>query len=299
MTVRRLLALAVCVVAALFFTGMAPATAEDGSLLVDLPGDSTGFVDDPGAPLIDVERLAPGYVRSSTFEIRNASPYAARLDLSFFDVADEENGCMRQEIDEQGEECAADGGELSAALRASVTTESTAGAETLWEGEFADLRDGVTLAESMPADTTWSLRATLSLPWEATNDTMTDTVRFGLRLVAESQEGGRSEVAGPLATIGGAAGVGPSGTGRPAGASVLGPLAGGPRVGLPMTGSSISLWMLLLDLAVLVGGVLLVRAGRRPDVPAGRPRPHRAPAPAGGGRTRARPPARHARLRSR
>jgi hypothetical protein len=272
MTVRLLLTLAAWVIAALLFTGTAPATAKGGPfLLVDLPGDSKGFTHEPRAPLLDVEALAPGRSTSAIVDVRNASGTPVRLDLKTLRPVDDENGCLRPETREPGEGCAADGGELSRWLRASVVRIRPSGAATLWSGAFTDLAAGVKLVSAMPARSTWRLRMTLSLPWRATNEVMSDTVRFGLRLAAECNDGRRAEIVGPQATVGGDGGT--SGPGHAPGPSKLSLLASGPRVGLPMTESSVSLWVLLLDLALPLGGVLLVvRSARRRAAPARRPR---------------------------
>jgi hypothetical protein len=44
------------------------------------------------------------------------------------------------------------------------------------------------------------------------------------------------------------------------GGEVLAAVGSGPQVGLPMTGATISLWLLLLDLFLLTAGAGLVRA---------------------------------------
>jgi hypothetical protein len=271
MTVRQLLTLATWVIATLLLTGTAPATATGGpSLLVDLPGDSRGFTHEPRGPLLDVEALAPGRSTSAIVDVRNASGTPVRLDLETLRPVDDENGCERPETREPGEGCAADGGELSRWLRASVVHIRPSGEATLWSGAFADLAAGVRLVSAMPAQSTWRLRMTLSLPWAATNEVMSDTVRFGLRLAAECNDGRRSEIVGPPATVGGDGGT--SGPGHAPGLSRLSLLASAPRVALPMTESSVSLWVLLLDLALPLGGVLLVRSARRRAAPARRPR---------------------------
>ncbi|MCW2808576.1 MAG: hypothetical protein JWQ93_2531, partial [Marmoricola sp.] len=199
-----------------------------------------------------------------------ASGTPVRLDLKTLRPVDDENGCVRPETREPGEECAADGGELSRWLSASVVRIHPSGAATLWSGAFTDLAAGVELLSDMPAGSTWRLQMTLSLPWRATNDVMSDTVRFGLRLAAECNDGRRAEIVGPRATVGGDGGT--SGRGDAPGSSMLSLLASGPRVALPMTESSVTLWVLLLDLALPLGGVLLVRSARRRAAPARRPR---------------------------
>ena len=121
--------------------------------------------------------------------------------------------------------------------------------------------NGSTLGGTLHAGGTWALRVTVSLPIEAANYTMADTVSFGVRLTAEAT-GASSMVSSPEQHLGAASGGQPTDGGAqtvsaPDGGKP-GALAVGPDVELPMTGASISLSMLLVDAGLLlVGGVLL------------------------------------------
>jgi hypothetical protein len=261
---RRLVVLVMLVLCGLGLS-VAPATADGGSLLVDVPGDAVGFTHDPTVPLVHVERLAPGSSPSSGFAVRNTSPDTARLVLTVLDLVDDENGCLRQELAAPDEECYADGGELSAALVVDVTRDDQP-QTSLWSGNFRDLSRGVQLTDALPAGATWPLHVTITMLRDATNATMSDVASFGVRLTAE-YSAGYSAVSAPGTAIDGDA-SGHQGSAQAAaapGSSVLGPLASGPRVGLPMTGASISLAMLLVDAALLLlGGVLVAWSRRRP-----------------------------------
>lgn len=228
----------------------APAHAADGGLRVE------------GGPMT-FDGLAPGWSRSGTVQVHNDSPYDARIDVLVTDLTSSENSCERPEQRAPGEECDADGGELGDWLRATVTRDSGADpsmdAEPLWSGDLEDLVDGVTLSDSLPPGQSLPLRFRIELPAEAGNDTMTDSVTFTSRFVGSSAEGGESVVAGPQVTTGAS---GPTG-GPGLGGDVLAAAGSGPQVTLPMTGGTISLWLLLLDLFLLIVGALLVRAARR------------------------------------
>jgi hypothetical protein len=225
-----------------------PASADDGSLLIDVPGDGIGFTHDPGRAFLDVQKLYPGGSGSGEFEVRNASPHDATLDLLATGVVSDENGCLQPESREPGEGCGADGGELQDWLVVTISREGN-DARELWQGTLGGLAAGVDLAATMPAGATWRLRMTVALPQAASNDTMTDSVTFGTRLTATSTDA-TSTVAGPQV---GATGDQPPPTS----------LVAGPQVGLPGTGASVSLWMLVLDALVLAAGACLVVAARR------------------------------------
>jgi hypothetical protein len=227
-----------------------PAWADDGSLLVDVPGDGVGFTHDPAKPFLDVSRIYPGGSGSGYLDVRNASTYDAKLDLAVLDLDSEENGCLRQEVREPGEQCDADGGELESWLDVTVTREDISGGvpdQVLWQGPIGSLSAGADLSASFPAGATWRLRMTVALPAAATNETMSDSLTFDARLTASSP-GGTSTVDGPQVDV-----AGP----RPHHAG----LVDGTQVLLPGTGASVSLWMIVLDALVLATGTALVWAG--------------------------------------
>jgi hypothetical protein len=118
----------------------------------------------------------------------------------------------------------------------------------------------VTLSEALAPGESLPLRFRIELPVGAGNDTMSDSVTFASRLVGTSAEGGESVIAGPKVTTR-ASGPADTGSGDPGlGGEVLAAVGSGPQVGLPMTGATISLWLLLLDLFLLIAGAGLVRA---------------------------------------
>ena len=239
----------------------APASADPGGLLVDVPGDGVGFTHDPSAAGMSFLDLAPGISKVQDLQVRNDSLYAAELRLTARDVVSHENSCERPEQRASDEDCADGAGELPAWLEIGVDRTDTG--ESLWRGTLSDLESGAVLSESFPAGATWPLRLTVGLPWEAPNETMSDSVGFGLRLGAESAEG-TSEVAAPGIAVGSGGADGRLGVGGPGTrGGLLGGFAGGPRVGLPGTGATVSLWMLLLDAGVLATGLALVLFARR------------------------------------
>src|SRR4051812_1496832 len=66
---RRVAVVAVCLGSLLLLGG--PASADDGSLLVDVPGDGMGFTHDAGGPFLDVQRLYPGSSGAGELDVRN------------------------------------------------------------------------------------------------------------------------------------------------------------------------------------------------------------------------------------
>jgi hypothetical protein len=253
--VRRTTARAVVRAAVLAALGFAllsggPAFADDGSLLVDVPGDGVGFTHDPGAPFLDVSRMYPGSSGSGYLDVRNASAYDATLNLAVLDLVSQENGCQRPEMRVPGEQCDADGGELEDWLEVTVTREDLPGGapdKVLWQGDLGSLASGADLGGSFPAGATWRLRMTVALPQAAGNETMSDSLTFDARLTATSS-GGTSTVDGPQVDV-----SGPK--------AHAGGLLPGPSVALPATGATVSLWMLLLDALVLGVGASLVWVG--------------------------------------
>jgi hypothetical protein len=273
--VRRLVVVAALALAVLG-SGMCPATAEPGYLRVDVPGDGYGFTHDPQVPLVLADRLAPGYGVDSTLSVQNSSDTAAALSLGVYDVRDAENGCSRQESRGGLDDCADPRGELSEWLRVMVQREDPA-QTVLWSGDFTALASGVRLTDDLPAGATWTLRVTLTLPSEATNETMTDRVSFGSRLVASSAAGSSEVVAAPQQLPEKQAG--PQGVEapydnqpgpqtqqtpleQPAQAGALGSSMA-PAGRLPATGTELRMWMLLSAAALLLTGVSLSGAARR------------------------------------
>src|SRR6478672_6119974 len=82
-------------------------------LLVDLAGDGQGFVQVTDEPWLDVDHLAPGTVRTRDLVLWNTTDQQVDLHLQVTDLEDDENGCIGPERRVAGEDCDADGGELS------------------------------------------------------------------------------------------------------------------------------------------------------------------------------------------
>lgn len=247
--VARALAFSLPVLGSVLVLG-GPASADNGSLLVDVPGDGVGFTHDPGAPFLDVSRLYPGSSGSGYLDVRNASAYDATLDLTALDLVSQENGCLRPETREPGEGCDADGGELEDWLEVTVTHENLPGGapdQVLWQGDIGSLTSGADLGTTLPAGATWRIGITVALPQAATNETMSDSLTFDARLTATG-DGGTSTVDGPQVDV---SGPRPHSTG----------LLHGTDIVLPATGGTVSLWMLLLDALVLTAGAVLVWVG--------------------------------------
>lgn len=207
--------------------------------------------------VLRADGLVPGSSASTTFEVRNGSRLPADVQLRVTGLVSDEGECLRPERREPGEECTADGGELEDWLE--VTVSEVASEARLWAGTLDQLGAPARIT-ALPGGASRSLRLTVALPASASNATMSDRVTFDTE-VGTTTIRSSSAVAGPQVAAG--ASAAPR-TGRPTGtASVLGALDEGPRVTLPMTGASISLWLLLLDALVLAVGAGLVRAARR------------------------------------
>jgi hypothetical protein len=259
--VRRLVVL-LALVAVASLGPQALAVADEGALLVDVPGDGVGFTHDPEVPLLQVERLVPGGSGSSGLAVRNASSDAVRLVLTVTDVVDEEHGCLAPETRVAGEDCESDGGELSESLVAAVTIDGP-NAGPSWSGPFRDLEGGVELTGEIPSGATWQLHVSLQMPLPTGNETMTDTVAFRTVLSAEGFHQ-YSAVAGPIGDVGvqDLAGSGPAGGAGTSPSGLPAALSAGPRVVLPMTGGTVSLAMLVLSGLAIAAGVLLLWLSR-------------------------------------
>jgi hypothetical protein len=249
---RRLTGIAAAgvLVAAQVATSGLPAFADDGgSLLLDVPGDSQGFVHDTSTPMLNFLKLAPGYSTIGDVQVKNDSTHTAQLALQATDVAEDENGCNGPETRSGDTSCDTAGGELGAWLRVTVSRETDGSQQTLWSGGLSDLASGVVLADEMPAGAVWPIQMKVELPYAAGNDTQTDRVGFGLKWTASADTGesSQAEVKGIEAFAPGSGGGSSSGGG----------------ITLPFTGTAISPALLALDLGVLFAGGLLILASRR------------------------------------
>jgi hypothetical protein len=182
-----------------------PARADDGALRIDVPGDGLGFVHSSTVPILHDLRLAPGYSTSGTFEVLDDSAYDVSLELRTTDVVQAEGDCLRQEVAAGDTSCTGSGGELGDWLEVTVSKVTDAGDRQLWTGPFAALADGVDLEPGVAAGEVATLRIAVTLPRAATNDTMSDSVSFGLRLDAQAVAGGLAGArTGPGASVTGA-----------------------------------------------------------------------------------------------
>lgn len=182
---------AVLVAPAVLLLPAAPAFGA-GGIDVDIPGGVLTF-----------ERLAPGYGGSAEVRISNGSEHDAEVMLRVTDVVDDENGCIRQEVNGGDATCDAGGGELSTWLRVAVDRDG----ERLGEGPMRLLEcEGAIVAEAMPAGSDVPLAVSVTLPYEAGNDTMTDRVGFALRIDAAAETDEDTEILGVEATAGGGGG---------------------------------------------------------------------------------------------
>lgn len=247
---------AVTLLAGLLLCAPAAAQADQGHLLIDVPGDEQGFVQDTSSPVLDDLRLAPGYSTSGDVALRNTSKNDAHLVLRAVDLRDDDNDCNRPESREGDTTCGPGGGELGSWLRVTVSRLEGDATRPLWTGTMDQLAQGADLREQLAAGGTAHLRVGLELPYAATNETQTDRIGFALRWSAAAHPG-QGEGPGPAQVLGVEAFA-------PGGSSGGPTLGGGPGVTLPFTGVRVGWPLLLADSMLLTtGGALLLRARRR------------------------------------
>ena len=164
-------------------------------------GGDTGRLRVSGGPVV-VRSLAPGLSGSGTFTVRNETRQKADVRVTALKLLDRENSCLSPEKRVPGERCSSDGGELSDWLKVVITRRQGASETRVWSGRLAQLTRGAKLSGAVPATSSWSLRMTIELPWAAGNDTMTDSVSFGLRIDAACNLR-NYRAAGPAVQVGG------------------------------------------------------------------------------------------------
>ena len=253
--------------------GAGPAIGDDGGQILFDTGDGQGFTHEPSAPLLNFDRLAPGYSTSGDVAVKNDSVETVALHLRATNIHDDENGCLVQETRDGDSSCGDGGGELARWLEIVISgTDDTGAQQVAWTGTVDQLADGEYLSRSMAAGAVWDLRMTATLLWEAGNDTMTDRLSYDLRWTMEGATGSDvSESPGSVAV----GGEGPgAGTGTNAGGGLSGLIPGGGAViTLPMTGATIGLTTIILGLFLVGFGGLLValvrmrRFGQQTAVP--------------------------------
>ena len=263
---------AIAVAAALAVSGSlvaaaSPTRAKDGNpageLLIDVAGDGVGFGHTTEEPWLDVHQLAPGSVEQRDLVLWNTTSQPAALHLQAVDVVDHENDCIRPEQQVPTERCEADGGELSSWVVLEIAPHDGFGATAATE--VPTLADLATSPAALPTTIGPGEKLPLTLKMTflpgAGNDTMTDSVEFDTRITA-SHEGTEPEVLGIEETRDGDSSLTVVGatvaTTSPKGLSVL-----GRAVALPLTGATLPLWVILLDLLVIAFGAALVAVGRR------------------------------------
>ena len=232
----RTLRCGLVVCAALLLVGQPRADADSDWLQIEVVG---------GGPL-RFDALAPGICSTQELILVTATAGPTRLYLSLTDVAESENRCLVQE-QRAGDACDEDGGELLPSL--TMRVERLDGtAPLLVERRLMDLTaDRVDLGMARPGS---PLRLRLSI-WpdrSAANDTMTDSVRFEARWAAS----GMTAVLPAQGVAGGPGGPFQSVTGS-----------------LPDTGAPVGPTHLGVAIALLVGGVVLLRRRTRTSLTTG------------------------------
>lgn len=266
--------------------GGVPGTAYAASdrLLVDVPGDTLGFVTGSTAPLLDFAGLEPGDHETGTLSLWNDSADDVELGLAVVDLVDGERGCVEPESNEgQDTSCGPEQGELSRWLRLTVTRTDQGSDKQLWSGDFDTLQDPVMLAGAMPADARWDLRIDVALRPEAGNDTMTDAVAFSMSWSARGVTNGDVVPPGADDPVGDDPVVDDPVVDDPvvdtpipddevvvAGVEASRPGAGPPVAGvpLPFTGATVEPWLLWFAGVLVAGGCVLLAASRRQVRPA-------------------------------
>lgn len=191
--------------AALLTTGIViaiPVSAGAASDLLSTPD---------GAPLV-FERLAPGMGRTSDVIIRNPSDAPATIALQVRITQENEGGCVRQELELEGDRCD-DTGELGDWLDVSILHDG----RQVWSGPIKDLAATQTLPGALEAGDSWDLEIGIEMPIEAGNDTMTDRIVFDLIAHAATDT---AEVTDALGAQGSAPGGGDASSGAASAALV-------------------------------------------------------------------------------
>ena len=170
--------------AALLTTGIViaiPVSAGAASDLLSTPD---------GSPLA-FERLAPGMGRTSEVIISNPSDAPATIALQVRITEENEGGCVRQELELEGDRCD-DTGELGDWLDVSISHDD----RQVWSGAIKDLAEPQTLPGDLGAGDSWDLEIGIEMPIEAGNDTMTDRIVFDLVAHAATDTGDETDVLG-------------------------------------------------------------------------------------------------------
>ena len=175
--------LGMAAVAALLAT--APATSANASARYISINTGSGWVHDSVTPLFSVDKLAPGYGRTSSLRVRNDASDPGDLVLSANDIVEYENGCMHSEAFVDAT-CGATEGELGKELIFGVyldpQNDGSFEASPTWTGTLYDLTTATTLLNSIPGGDIVGLKVDMTLPSSSGNETQTDDVDFSFRL---------------------------------------------------------------------------------------------------------------------
>ena len=208
---RALRVIAAAATAATLSVG--PATAAHADAWTISVNTGGGWVHDSTTPLFTVDKLAPGFGRTATLEVRNDSPDAAALSLSATDIVEYENGCMHSEAFVDAS-CGPLQGELGHELQFGVyldpENDGTYEATPTWTGTLYDLASPAELLASLPGGGIAGMRVDMTLPSSSGNETQTDDVDFAFRLTLAGA--GNPDSPGSDTGSGSSAGSGPDTT---------------------------------------------------------------------------------------
>lgn len=190
---RRLLPLALSAVACCAAIGLLSPTAQAANDPISVNVGS-GWVHDSTTPLFHEARIVPGWSTAKTLAVRNNTDASMTLGISSADIVDDENGCTHAEaaVDTT---CGTgpDQGELSREMIFNVyldpTNSGSYASKPAWTGTLRNLQQVAVLDPSVPAHAVYGMKITAALPWSSGNETQTDSVGFGLRLIADGTGG--------------------------------------------------------------------------------------------------------------
>ena len=146
--------------------------------------EDDGWITTSSDPLVNLDHLIPGSVRTSTFEVHNPRNQPVRFTFRTIDVVDDDGGCNHPEELAGDESCGAGGGELQHDLVVRLLTVDADGTDRLLdEGTLHDLEDRW-LEDDVELEAGAARTYVLEheLPRSTTNLTQTDQVGFDLEM---------------------------------------------------------------------------------------------------------------------
>ena len=156
----------------------------------DTAGDGEGFVQHPSIPLLSVNHMLPGDIAQGSIDVKNTRSETVTVELRATNVRHKENGCLEPESSSGDTSCAAADGEVAKWLVLTVRGgDSAATAQDLWTGSVSQLAAGVQLARVLTSGSIWHVEMTASMPWQAGNEIMTDSVEFDLQWATTGDSG--------------------------------------------------------------------------------------------------------------